>query len=116
MVLHQNSRLIFVFEAIYKQREWTILKRTHLLYNGPLSAWASRQVDYTNAFAKAEIGATVYVEPPRLFGPKSRKYLVLLLIKSLYGLKRLIAPSTINYVKDCWSVDLYSRISIPACS
>jgi hypothetical protein len=40
--------------------------------------WATRQVDYTDAFAQAEMGETVYVEPPRLFGPRSGKDLVLL--------------------------------------
>jgi hypothetical protein len=34
----------------------------------------------------------VYIEPPKLFGPKSGKYLVLLLLKSVYGLKQ--APRT----------------------
>jgi hypothetical protein len=31
---------------------------------------------------------TVYIETPKLFGPKSGKYLVLLLLKLLYGLKQ----------------------------
>jgi hypothetical protein len=44
------------------------------------------------------MGETVYVEPPRLFGPRSGKYLVLLLIKSLYGLTQ--APRII-YEKLC---------------
>jgi hypothetical protein len=35
---------------------------------------------------------TVYIEPPKLFGPKSGKDLVLFLLKSLYGLKQ--APRT----------------------
>jgi hypothetical protein len=60
--------------------------------------WATRQVDYTNAFAQAEMVETVYVEPPRLFGPRSGKDLVLLLLKSLYGLKQ--APHTF-YEKLC---------------
>jgi hypothetical protein len=54
--------------------------------------WATRQVNYTNAFVQAEMAETVPVEPPRLFGPRSGKYLVLLLLKSLYGLKQ--APRT----------------------
>jgi hypothetical protein len=58
----------------------------------------TRQVDYTNAFSQAEMGETVYVEPPILFGPKSGKDLVLLLLKSLYGLKQ--APRTF-YEKLC---------------
>jgi hypothetical protein len=55
-----------------------------VLQNG----WATKQVDYTNAFAQAEMKETVYIEPPKLFGPKSGKELVLLLLKSLYGLKQ----------------------------
>jgi hypothetical protein len=47
-----------------------------------------KQVDYTNAFAQAEMKETVYIETPRLCGPKIGKYLVLLLLKSLYGLKQ----------------------------
>jgi hypothetical protein len=49
-------------------------------------------VDYTNAFAQEEMKETVYIEAPKLFGPKSGKYLVLLFLKSLYGLKQ--APRT----------------------
>jgi hypothetical protein len=54
--------------------------------------WATKQVDYTNAFAQAEIKETVYIEPPKLFGSKSGTDMVLLLLKSLYGLKH--APKT----------------------
>jgi hypothetical protein len=32
--------------------------------------WSTRQVDYTNAFAQAELKEEVYVECPKLFGPK----------------------------------------------
>jgi hypothetical protein len=60
--------------------------------------WATRQVNYINAFAQAEMGETVYVEPPRFVGPKSGKDLVLLLLKSLYRLKQ--APRTF-YEKLC---------------
>jgi hypothetical protein len=49
-------------------------------------------VDHTNAFAQAEMKQTVFIEPPKLFGPKSGKDLVLLLLESLYGLKK--APRT----------------------
>jgi hypothetical protein len=61
---------------------------TMVLQNG----WATKQVDYTNAFAQEEMKETVYIEAPKLFGPKSGKDLVLLLLKSLYGLKQ--APRT----------------------
>jgi uncharacterized protein (DUF58 family) len=54
--------------------------------------WATRQVDYTNASAQAEMSETLFVEPPRMFGPRSGKDLVLRLLKSLYGLKQ--APRT----------------------
>ena len=52
----------------------------------------TRQVDYTNAFAQADIKEEVYVEYPRLFGPASGKDRVLRLCKSLYGLRQ--APRT----------------------
>jgi hypothetical protein len=29
--------------------------------------WTTKQVDYTNAFAQAELDEAVYVEPPKLF-------------------------------------------------
>jgi hypothetical protein len=54
--------------------------------------WATRQVDFTSAFAQAKIGETVFVEPPKLFVSKNGKDLVLKLLKSLYGLKQ--APRT----------------------
>jgi hypothetical protein len=54
--------------------------------------WATRKVDYTNAFVQAEMSETVFVEPPRMFGPRSGKDLVLQLLKSLYGQKQ--APCT----------------------
>ena len=54
--------------------------------------WTTRQVDYTNAFAQAELNEAVYIEPPKLFAAKSKKDLVLKLRKSLYGLKQ--APRT----------------------
>jgi hypothetical protein len=61
---------------------------TMVLHNG----WATKQVDFTNAFVQTEMKDTAYIEAPKLFGPKSGKYLVLLLLKSLYGLKQ--APRT----------------------
>jgi hypothetical protein len=44
------------------------------------------------------MGETVYVEPPRLFGPKSGKDLVILLLKSLCGIKQV---PRIFYEKIC---------------
>ena len=54
--------------------------------------WTTRQVDYNNSFAQAELKEEVYVEFPRLFGPKSGTDKVLHLLKSLYGLRQ--APRT----------------------
>jgi hypothetical protein len=56
-----------------------------VLQNG----WATKQVDYTNTFAQAEMKETVYIEAPKLCGSKNGKYLVLLLD---CGLKK--APRT----------------------
>jgi hypothetical protein len=64
--------------------------------------WATRQVDYTNAFAQSELQDEVFVEPPKLFTPG-----VLKLTKSLYGLKQ--APNTF-YVK--LSAGLLERESV----
>jgi hypothetical protein len=56
--------------------------------------WTTRQVDYTNAFAQADLNEQVYVEPPRGFLPKHKRGTdsVLHLNKSLYGLRQ--APRT----------------------
>jgi Reverse transcriptase (RNA-dependent DNA polymerase). len=54
--------------------------------------WSTRQVDYTNAFAQAEIQEEVYIEPPRGFAGRDGADKVLKLLKSLYGLKQ--APKT----------------------
>jgi len=39
--------------------------------------WCTRQVDYDNAFAQAELKETVFVELPKCFAPRSGKDLVL---------------------------------------
>jgi hypothetical protein len=55
--------------------------------------WSTKQVDYTNAFAQADINEEVYIEQPRGFsGVKDKSDKVLHLLKSLYGLKQ--APRT----------------------
>lgn len=54
--------------------------------------WCTRQVDYTNAFAQADIQEEVYIEPPRGFSGQDGLDKVLRLNKSLYGLKQ--APKT----------------------
>jgi hypothetical protein len=84
------------FETYAPVLQWSIVRM--LLTLTLREGWSKRQVDYTNAFAQAEMGETVYVEPPRLFGPRSGKDLVMLLLKSLYGLKQ--APRTF-YKKLC---------------
>jgi hypothetical protein len=84
------------FEMYAPVIQWSTVRM--LLTLTRREGWATRKFDYINAFAQAEMGETVYVEPPRLFGPKSGKDLVLLLLKSLYGLKQ--APHTF-YEKLC---------------
>jgi hypothetical protein len=75
-----------LFETYAPVCQWSTVRLilTVVLHNG----WATKQVDYKNAFAQPEMKETIYIEPPKLFGPKSGKYLVLLLLKSLYGLKQ----------------------------
>ena len=70
--------------------QWSTIRL--LLSTVLTESWATRQVDYTNAFAQAAINKEVYLEYPRHFGPKSRGDLVLKLLKSLYGLRQ--APRT----------------------
>lgn len=54
--------------------------------------WSTRQVDYTNAFAQADLQEEVYIEAPKGFSGKDGEDKVLKLLKSLYGLKQ--APKT----------------------
>jgi hypothetical protein len=54
--------------------------------------WHTRQVDYTNAFAQAELHEEVYVEQPKGFKLQSGTDKVLRLLKSLYGIRQ--APRT----------------------
>jgi hypothetical protein len=69
------------FETYAHVVQWSTVRM--LLTLTLREGWATIQVDYTNAFAQAEMGETVCVEPPRLFGPRSDKDLVLSLLKSL---------------------------------
>jgi hypothetical protein len=78
------------FETYAPVVQWSTVRL--LLSTVLTEGWATRQVDYTNAFAQAEINEEVYIECPRLFGPKSGSARVLKLLKSLYGLKQ--APRT----------------------
>jgi Reverse transcriptase (RNA-dependent DNA polymerase) len=78
------------FETYAPVVQWSTIRL--LLSTVLTEGWCTRQVDYTNAFAQAEINEEVYLEHPRMFGPKSGKDVVLKLLKSLYGLKQ--APRT----------------------
>ena len=49
----------------------------------------TRQVDYTNAFAQADLNEEVYIEPPKGFDHKDKNVMVLHLIKSLNCLKQV---------------------------
>ena len=53
---------------------------------------ATRQVDFNNAFAQADINEDIYVELPQGYEAKNGDNKVLHLNKSLYGLKQ--APKT----------------------
>lgn len=61
----------------------------HTLING----WTTKQVDYTNAFAQAELSENVYIERLKGFPHRDGKDTVLKLNKSLYGLKQ--APKSL---------------------
>jgi hypothetical protein len=78
------------FETYAPVYQWSTVRMilTMVLQNG----WATKQVDCTNAFAQAKMKETVYIEAPKLYGPKSGKDSVVLLLKSLYGIKQ--APRT----------------------
>jgi hypothetical protein len=78
------------FETYAPVVQWSTIRLllTLILQEG----WATKQVDYTNTFAQAEIHDDIVIEPPKLFGSRNGKDLVLRLLKSLYGLKQ--APRT----------------------
>jgi hypothetical protein len=78
------------FETYAPVVQWSTIRL--LLSTVLTEKWTTRQVDYTNAFAQAELNEEVYVEFPRLFGPPSGEDRVLELKKSLYGLRQ--APRT----------------------
>ena len=78
------------FETYAPVVQWSTVRLllTLILSNN----WTTKQVDYTNAFAQAELNEEVYIEPPRGFVRKDKRNMVLKLLKSLYGLKQ--APKT----------------------
>ena len=59
-----------------------------VVYGQNAENWATRQVDYSNSFAQAELDDDLYVEPPRGFAGRDKKDKVLHLLKSFYGLKQ----------------------------
>jgi hypothetical protein len=50
-----------------------------ILSNG----WSTKQVDYTNPFAQADVNEEVYIDPPKGFGGTDGIHNVLRLLKSL---------------------------------
>ena len=78
------------FETYAPVVQWSTIRL--LLSTVLTEGWTTRQVDNTNAFAQADLKEEVYVEYPRLFGPKTGGDKVLRLRKSLYGLRQ--APRT----------------------
>jgi hypothetical protein len=82
----QQTEGVDYFETYAPVVQWSTVRMvlTMILANG----WATKQVDYTNAFAQADLEEEVYIEPPKGFGRKDGIDMVLRLIKSLYGLKQ----------------------------
>ena len=78
------------FEAYAPVVQWSTIRL--LLSTVLTEGWTTRQVDYTNAFAQAELREDVDVEFPKLFAPSGGGDWVLKLLKSLYGLRQ--APKT----------------------
>jgi hypothetical protein len=74
------------FETYAPVVQWSTVRLilTHTLVNG----WTTKQVDYTNAFAQAELSEDVYIERPRGFPRYDKRDTVFKLNKSLYGLKQ----------------------------
>ena len=78
------------FETYAPDVLWSTMRL--LLLTVLTEGWSTRQVDYTNAFAQADLKEEVYLEYPCMFGPKSGTNKVLRLLKNLYGLRQ--APCT----------------------
>jgi hypothetical protein len=85
------------FETYAPVVQWSTVRM--LLTLTLREGWATRQVYYMNAFAQAEMGETVYVEPPRLFGPRSGKDLVLIYSSHFTDSSKHLTPFTKNCVK-----------------
>ena len=82
----QQTEGVDYFETYAPVVQWSTVRMvlTMILSNG----WVTKQVDYTNAFAQADLVEEVYIESPKGFGRKDGIDMVLRLIKSLYGLKQ----------------------------
>jgi hypothetical protein len=82
----QQTEGVDYFETYAPVVQWSTVRMvlTMILANG----WATKQVDYTNAFAQADLSEEVYIESPKGFGRRDGIDMVLRLIKSLYGLKQ----------------------------
>ena len=74
------------FETYAPVVQWSTVRLvlTHTLLHG----WTTKQVDYTNAFAQAELSEDVYIERPKGFPRIDGRDTVFKLNKSLYGLKQ----------------------------
>ena len=76
--------------------QWSTVRlvQTLILAN----SWVTKQVDYTDAFAQAELKEEVYIDSPRGFERKDGKD-VLRLNNSIYGLKQACLPNFSFLVK-----------------
>jgi Reverse transcriptase (RNA-dependent DNA polymerase) len=78
------------FETYAPVVQWSTIRI--LLSTVLTEGWHTQQVDYTTAFAQAELNEETYVEYPRFFEYKKGEDYVLRLKKNLYGLRQ--APQT----------------------
>jgi hypothetical protein len=110
-----QQEVVAFFETYAPVYQWSTVRiiMTMVLHNG----WATKQVNYTNAFAQVEMKETLYIEAPKLFGPKSGKYVVILLLKSLYGLKQARKKfyEKLRDVLDSWKENSLNPKLIHAC-
>ena len=74
------------FETFAPVVQWSTI-RILLTLLALANNWKTRQVDYTNAFAQANINEQVYIEPPGGFLSQKCQDSVLHLQRSLYGEK-----------------------------
>ena len=74
------------FESYAPVVSWTTVRMMMCL--AAQRGWASRQVDFSNAYVQADLEEDIYIEMPAYFTDSTDpgKHLVLKLDKSLYGL------------------------------